>query len=81
METRRPGAAGSEVSVVGLGCNNFGMGLDEEGTREVVRSALQKPERVSYARAGGRYSYDPTRVYSSPPGPQLLADRLSILLV
>lgn len=38
METRRIGQL--EVSVVGLGCNNFGMVLDVEGTREVVDAAL-----------------------------------------
>jgi aryl-alcohol dehydrogenase-like predicted oxidoreductase len=29
-----------EVSVVGLGCNNFGRRVDQEGTREVVDAAL-----------------------------------------
>ena len=41
METRRLGATGPEVSVVGLGCNNFGMRLDEGGTRDVVHAALE----------------------------------------
>ena len=40
METRRLGATGPEVSLVGLGCNNFGMRLDERGSREVVHAAL-----------------------------------------
>lgn len=34
------GTDGPEVSVVGLGCNNFGRKLDAEGTRKVVRAAL-----------------------------------------
>jgi len=34
------GAAGPEVSVVGLGCNNFGMRVDLAGTRAVVEAAL-----------------------------------------
>lgn len=38
METRRIGSL--EVSVVGLGCNNFGMRLDAGATREVVHAAL-----------------------------------------
>lgn len=38
MEMRRIG--GLEVSVVGLGCNNFGMMIDEAATGEVVRAAL-----------------------------------------
>lgn len=41
METRRLGAAGPHVSLVGLGCNNFGMKLDEAQTAEVVHAALE----------------------------------------
>jgi aryl-alcohol dehydrogenase-like predicted oxidoreductase len=40
MRTRRLGTDGPEVSVVGLGCNNFGGRLDLEGTRAVVDAAL-----------------------------------------
>jgi aryl-alcohol dehydrogenase-like predicted oxidoreductase len=40
MRTRRLGAEGPEVSVVGLGCNNFGMRVDLDGTRAVVDAAL-----------------------------------------
>src|ERR687887_2213329 len=40
MRTRRLGAEGPEVSVVGLGCNNFGMRVALEGTRAVVDAAL-----------------------------------------
>nr|MDQ3822839.1 aldo/keto reductase [Actinomycetota bacterium] len=40
MRYRRLGADGPEVSVVGLGCNNFGSRLDEAGTRAVVHAAL-----------------------------------------
>lgn len=38
METRRIGTL--DVSVVGLGCNNFGGRLDEARTREVIDAAL-----------------------------------------
>jgi aryl-alcohol dehydrogenase-like predicted oxidoreductase len=38
MRTRRIGQL--EVSVVGLGCNNFGMRIDEAATRRVVDAAL-----------------------------------------
>jgi len=38
METRKIGSL--EVSVVGLGCNNFGRRVDEPGTRRVVDAAL-----------------------------------------
>jgi aryl-alcohol dehydrogenase-like predicted oxidoreductase len=41
VRTRRLGAEGPEVSVVGLGCNNFGMRVDLEGTRAVVDVALE----------------------------------------
>jgi aryl-alcohol dehydrogenase-like predicted oxidoreductase len=37
---RRLGEEGPEVSVVGLGCNNFGGRVDLEGTRAVVDAAL-----------------------------------------
>jgi aryl-alcohol dehydrogenase-like predicted oxidoreductase len=40
---RRPlGETGIEVSVVGLGCNNFGRRVDLEGTRAVVEAALEE---------------------------------------
>jgi aryl-alcohol dehydrogenase-like predicted oxidoreductase len=40
VRTRRLGSEGPEVSVVGLGCNNFGGRVDLEGTRAVVDAAL-----------------------------------------
>src|SRR6266545_3622214 len=40
MRTRRLGTDGPDVSIVGLGCNNFGMRVDLEGTRAVVDAAL-----------------------------------------
>ncbi|GAA3659333.1 aldo/keto reductase [Nocardioides ginsengisoli] len=42
MRTRALGAGGPELSVVGLGGNNFGMKLDAEQTREVVAAALDE---------------------------------------
>ena len=38
METNKIGSL--DVSVVGLGCNNFGRRVDEDGTRRVVDAAL-----------------------------------------
>jgi aryl-alcohol dehydrogenase-like predicted oxidoreductase len=40
METRRIGQDGPEVSVIGIGCNNFGMRMDEQASAAVVRAAL-----------------------------------------
>jgi aryl-alcohol dehydrogenase-like predicted oxidoreductase len=40
VETRIIGKNGPKVSVVGLGCNNFGGRLDVEATRKVVHKAL-----------------------------------------
>ena len=40
MRTRRLGREGPDVSVVGLGCNNFGMRVDLAGTRAVVDAAV-----------------------------------------
>src|SRR5690349_12686217 len=40
MNYRRLGTSGLVVSVVGIGCNNFGRKLDADGTREVVDAAL-----------------------------------------
>jgi aryl-alcohol dehydrogenase-like predicted oxidoreductase len=40
MDYRRLGASGLTVSVVGLGTNNFGMKLDDDGCREVLDAAL-----------------------------------------
>lgn len=40
MRYRSLGKSGLQVSVVGLGCNNFGRRLDEAATARVVRTAL-----------------------------------------
>ena len=42
METRYLGNSGLEVSLVGLGCNNFGRRLDQAETSEVVSAAIDK---------------------------------------
>src|ERR1700759_2325102 len=41
METRRLGNSGLKVSEVGLGCNNFGMRIDQDGTQKVVDAAIE----------------------------------------
>jgi len=40
MKVRRLGNSGLKVSVIGLGCNNFGMRIDEAQTKAVVDAAL-----------------------------------------
>ena len=40
MEYRNLGRSGLRVSTVGLGCNNFGMKLDEAGTKAVLDAAF-----------------------------------------
>jgi aryl-alcohol dehydrogenase-like predicted oxidoreductase len=40
MQIRNLGTSGLRVSVVGLGCNNFGARLDLEGSRKVIHKAL-----------------------------------------
>src|SRR5689334_54655 len=40
MEQRELYAGGPKLSVVGLGCNNFGMRIDAAATTAVVRAAL-----------------------------------------
>src|SRR3954453_19481258 len=40
MTYRQLGDSGLTVSTVGLGCNNFGRRLDQEGTTAVVRAAI-----------------------------------------
>jgi aryl-alcohol dehydrogenase-like predicted oxidoreductase len=42
MRTRQLGGGGPEVTVVGLGCNNFGGRVGLEGTRAVVDAAFEE---------------------------------------
>jgi aryl-alcohol dehydrogenase-like predicted oxidoreductase len=41
MEYRNLGNSGLKVSEVGLGCNNFGMRIDQDGTTAVVDAAIE----------------------------------------
>src|SRR5437870_1288582 len=41
MEYRNVGRSGLQVSVAGLGCNNFGMRIDKDQTAAVVHPALE----------------------------------------
>jgi aryl-alcohol dehydrogenase-like predicted oxidoreductase len=40
MDARKLGSDGPELSVVGLGCNNFGMKIDADASHAVIRAAL-----------------------------------------
>ena len=40
MKTRKLGRSGLDVSITGLGCNNFGARLDAQGSRAVIHKAL-----------------------------------------
>ena len=42
MDSRPLGTDGPLLSVVGLGCNNFGMRIDEDASRAVVHAALDE---------------------------------------
>jgi aryl-alcohol dehydrogenase-like predicted oxidoreductase len=64
MRTRKLGPL--EVTVVGLGCNNFGGRLDEEGTRAVVDAALD----------AGVTFFDTADVYGNAGGSETLLGRL-----
>lgn len=65
METRRLGPL--EVSVVGLGCNNFGRRVGEEGTRAVVDAALD----------AGITLFDTADVYGEGESERLLGHALA----
>jgi aryl-alcohol dehydrogenase-like predicted oxidoreductase len=58
VRTRRLGSEGPDVSVVGLGCNNFANRVDLEGTRAVVDAALE----------AGVTFYDTADVYGNNGG-------------
>ncbi|BCL14002.1 MULTISPECIES: aldo/keto reductase [Micromonospora] len=58
MTFRRLGDSGLVVSVVGVGCNNFGRKLDLAGTRAVVEAALD----------AGINFFDTADIYGQPQG-------------
>jgi aryl-alcohol dehydrogenase-like predicted oxidoreductase len=58
MSYRRLGTSGLVVSVVGVGCNNFGRKLDADGSREVVDAALD----------AGITLFDTADIYGTPHG-------------
>ena len=66
MRMRSLGEGGPSVSVVGLGCNNFGGRVDLEGTRAVVDAALDE----------GVTLFDTADVYGNGGGSEDLLGRV-----
>ncbi|HZE07381.1 MAG TPA: aldo/keto reductase [Gemmatimonadaceae bacterium] len=60
MQTRRIGTL--EVSVIGVGCNNFGQRIDDERTREVIDAAIDS----------GINFFDTADMYANGKSEQLL---------
>ena len=58
LQTRALGVLGPEVSVIGLGCNNFGRRVDIDGTRAVVDAAIEQ----------GITFLDTADIYGNPHG-------------
>jgi aryl-alcohol dehydrogenase-like predicted oxidoreductase len=53
LQFRHVGSSGLVVSIVGLGCNNFGKGLDFEASRAVIEEALA--QGVTLLNTGDTY--------------------------
>ena len=66
MEFRRLGTSGLKVSAVGLGCNNFGMRLDQAGTNAVVGACLDN----------GVTFFDTADVYGASKSETMLGEAL-----
>ena len=65
MRTRRLGSSDLEVSVVGLGCNNFGGRIDEAASRAVIDAALD----------AGVTFFDTADVYGNRGGSEAIIGR------
>src|SRR5215475_3710568 len=65
MQTRRIGSL--TVSVVGLGCNNFGMTIDERRSADVVHAAL----------AAGVNFFDTADIYGATRSEEFLGKALA----
>jgi aryl-alcohol dehydrogenase-like predicted oxidoreductase len=67
LPTRRLGDSALEVSVVGLGCNNFGRRLDLDGTAAVLDAALE----------AGITFFDTADVYGDGESERLMGEALA----
>src|SRR3954447_2223727 len=66
MKFRRLGQSGLQVSEIGLGCNNFGMRLDQDATTAVVEAALE----------AGITFFDTADVYGATQSEEMLGTAL-----
>jgi aryl-alcohol dehydrogenase-like predicted oxidoreductase len=66
VEYRTLGRSGLKVSIAGLGCNNFGMRIDQERTNEVVAAALDS----------GITFFDTARIYGGGKSEGMLGSAL-----
>jgi len=66
VQHRTLGRSGLKVSVAGLGCNNFGMRIDQDRTNEVVNAALES----------GITFFDTARIYGGGKSEGMLGSAL-----
>src|SRR2546428_13539400 len=84
MEYRSLGKSGLQVSLAGLGCNNFGMRIDAERTKAVVHRALD--EGITFFDTadiyGGRGKSEELlgRALGSPPHHIVLASEVRMVM-
>ena len=71
MELRRLGTSGLKVSAVGLGCNNFGMRIDQAQTLAVVDAALD----------AGITLFDTADIYGGSKSEVFLGEALKLSLI
>jgi len=63
MQTRR--IASLEVSVVGLGCNNFGWRIDAEQSAKVIDAAIESG--ITFFDTADRYGKGRAKIFSDAP--------------
>lgn len=66
MEFKRLGESGLKVSLVGLGCNNFGRRCDQDETRAIVHAALD--EGINF--------FDTADIYGGPGQSEILLGKV-----
>ena len=81
LPKRSLGVLGPEVSIIGLGCNNFGRRVDLDGTRAVVDAALAEGDHLlrhleHLRRPHGRSEEFLGEVLRGPPRPGRARDQV-----